>query len=154
MAYKDPMLRNVFHGLDIWATDIFFTELAGFQSHWKPMDRLALISAGRLLDQLCKEDTFCLKAWHSLKSVWGCGLGCQKLWRTWTISLCSLEGIQLAHDSPHHPPLHCLVPSWAVALPVSALKHSPGTFSALEGEMEMRGNFFLFSYSTNKLELL
>lgn len=44
----------------------------------------------------------------------------------------------MAHDSPHHPLLCCLAPTWAVALPVSTLKHSPARFSGLEGEMEIQ----------------
>lgn len=83
---KDLLLHSVLRGLDIWCHRYLFYR-ADFQNQLRSMDRLALISPGHLLDQLCKEETFCLKDGRALKNVWDCILGCQQIFRMRTKSL-------------------------------------------------------------------
>lgn len=135
------MLHSFFHGLAIWCHRylrflVFYR--AGFQNQLKPKTKLVLISTGHSLDHLCKDEAFCRTAGYPLCH--------HQLFRTWTKPLCSLEGIQLAYDLPHHPSSGCLVSSWAVVLPLSGLKHSPDRISVLEVDMEMRNELLLGAF--------
>lgn len=132
------MLHSVFHVVDIWCHRYLFYRV-GFQNQLKPRNKFVLVSTGHLLGHLCKGETFCQKA--------GCPLGHHQLLRTWTKSLCSREGIQLAYGLPHHPSSGCLVSSWAIVLPPSRLKHSPDRISVLEVDMRKWGVNFCWGHS-------